>query len=549
MRRLALLVGKDLRLLWRDRAGLFFLAVAPLVVITVAGFSLASFYGTDPLGRNAYDLPVADEDGGPLAHEIERRLAADPSLHVVPVHSREEARAWILDRKQAGTALVIPDGTEAALRAGRPARLLLYTDAVKFLERLQIEVRLAAVRDALAAEQTEAVRREAEAQRTELEGRLEVLRARTVEARADLSNAWARAAQEREQELEAARREAGQARERAARAVREQLEARLASLRDPLRAWADALAERRAALDTWVASLRRLAGRHADEIPPPPAFPDPPPVLARWLAGESPVAIELPADAIPAVAVPTPPPLPPPPVLALPALELPAAPTPPGALRLAEVDVSGAGDTINTFDQNVPGFSVTFLLLGMLLGVSLGLLDETEWGTFERLRSLPVGLAPVLSAKLVARFVVGVAQMILLFALGRAAFHISLGPEPWALVLPIAGIVFSGAAFGLVVAALAPSRESVLPVGAAVIVSITAMGGCWWPMDLEPSWMRRLAVAFPTTWAMNAFNDLMIRHHGASSAVVPTAVMGAYGALYLVVGVLLFRWKYARAGG
>jgi ABC-2 type transport system permease protein len=89
----------------------------------------------------------------------------------------------------------------------------------------------------------------------------------------------------------------------------------------------------------------------------------------------------------------------------------------------------------------------------------------------------------------------------------------------------------------------------VLPVGAAVIVSITAMGGCWWPMDLEPGWMRQLAVAFPTTWAMNAFNDLMIRHHGASSAVVPTAVMGVYGALYLAVGVLLFRWKYARARG
>jgi ABC-type multidrug transport system permease subunit len=233
--------------------------------------------------------------------------------------------------------------------------------------------------------------------------------------------------------------------------------------------------------------------------------------------------------------------------LALPSLTLPELPGPPGELRIEEVDVSGAGATLNTFDQNVPGFSVTFLLLGMLLGVSMGLLDERDWGTFDRLRSLPVGLGSVLAAKLVARFAVGIAQMLLLFAVGRAAFGVSLGPQPWALVLPIAGIAFAGAAFGLVVAAVAPSRESVLPVGSAVVVSMAAMGGCWWPIDLEPRWMRRVALAFPTTWAMDAFNDLMIRRRDVSRALIPTAVMAGYGLLYLAVGIALFRRRVERA--
>src|SRR5262249_29709209 len=163
-------------------------------------------------------------------------------------------------------------------------------------------------------------------------------------------------------------------------------------------------------------------------IPPPPAFPEPPPELAR-LATER-ISLQLPPPpaapdfaSLPKIELP---PLPQPPALELPALAIPELPAPPGSLRLGEPGISGARAPVNTFDRNVPGFSVTFLLLGMLLGVSLGLLDEQDWGTFDRLRSLPIGLPSVLTGKLLSRFCVGVVQMIVLFAVGWVAFDISL---------------------------------------------------------------------------------------------------------------------------
>src|SRR5262249_43713445 len=180
------------------------------------------------------------------------------------------------------------------------------------------------------------------------------------------------------------------------------------------------------------------------------------------------------------------------------------------------------------------------------LGISLGLLDERDWGTFDRLRAMPIAARHILIGKLLARFLVGVVQMVALLVVGRLAFGISLGPQPWALLLPTAGIVFSGTAFGLVVAAVAKSREAVLPVGSIVIVTMAAVGGCWWPIDLEPRWMRTVALAFPTTWAMDAFNDLMIRRRSVDAALLPTGVMLAYGTLYLVLGTLLFRRQLRR---
>ena len=122
----------------------------------------------------------------------------------------------------------------------------------------------------------------------------------------------------------------------------------------------------------------------------------------------------------------------------------------------------------------------------------------------------------------------------------------SLGPQPWALLLPIAGIVFAGTAFGLIVAGVARTRDAVLPLGAIVIMSMAAVGGCWWPIDLEPRWMRTVALALPTTWAMESFNDLMIRLRGVDAALKPTAVLVAYGLAYLAIGLWLFRRRLSR---
>ena len=90
-------IRKDLRLLARDRAGLVFLAVAPIIVITVAGFSLASLYGASARGTSPYDLPFVDEDGGRIGAALHRALADEPAVRLVPVASRDAARALIRD--------------------------------------------------------------------------------------------------------------------------------------------------------------------------------------------------------------------------------------------------------------------------------------------------------------------------------------------------------------------------------------------------------------------------------------------------------------------
>jgi ABC-2 type transport system permease protein len=220
---------------------------------------------------------------------------------------------------------------------------------------------------------------------------------------------------------------------------------------------------------------------------------------------------------------------------------VPQAPTLPGDLGFVEHPATeGEAVTVNAFDQYVPGFGITFLLIGMMLGIALTLFDERDWGTLKRLQVSGAPLTGLLLGKLFARFIVGIAQMVLLFAVGWALFGITLGRNPLALMIPTVGISFAAAALGLVVASIATAHDSVMSLGVTVSMAMAAIGGCWWPLDFEPVWMRELARWLPTTWTMQAFNDLMIRNQPPSAALLPLAATISIGVIFIVAGLLRF---------
>ena len=213
----------------------------------------------------------------------------------------------------------------------------------------------------------------------------------------------------------------------------------------------------------------------------------------------------------------------------------------PGSLAFVEQPaIEGEAVTVNAFDQYVPGFGVTFLLIGMMLGIALTLFDERDWGTLKRLTVSGAPLTGLLLGKLFARFIVGIVQMVLLFAVGWALFGITLGRNPLALMIPTIGISFAAAALGLVVASIASAHDSVMPLGVTISMAMAAIGGCWWPLDFEPGWMRELARWMPTTWTMQAFNDLMIRNQPPSAALGPLAATMGIGLIFLAAGLIRF---------
>ena len=114
-RALFTLTVKDLRLLVRDRGALLLLFLAPLVVISAAGFSLSTLYQS-----TRHLLPVVDLDRGPVAEKLLATLREAPDLDVALVDA-EEARRVVAETPRAGAALLVPEGFSEAIRKGEPA--------------------------------------------------------------------------------------------------------------------------------------------------------------------------------------------------------------------------------------------------------------------------------------------------------------------------------------------------------------------------------------------------------------------------------------------
>jgi ABC-2 type transport system permease protein len=152
----------------------------------------------------------------------------------------------------------------------------------------------------------------------------------------------------------------------------------------------------------------------------------------------------------------------------------------------------------------------------------------------------PIGRATVLGGKLLARYVVGVTQMLILFAFGHLAFQVALGQSLPTFVVLTLLVVFSLTGFSLLVAAFARTREQIIPLGLTVVMLVCAIGGCWWPLFMEPPWLQQVAHATPTAWAMDGLSDLILRDRTLAEIGPILAVLLAYGLACLAAGAWLY---------
>jgi ABC-type multidrug transport system permease subunit len=557
-----LIFQNEFRLLSKDRVGLFTLFLAPVAIIAVAGFSLGNLYGARPM-PHAWLIPSVDHDHGPVAQAIMQTLGSEPSIIIDRPANLAEARRIVIRNARAAIALEIPHGLSDMLKVGQTAHLIIYVDPTKRIEADAIELRLTTLCERISAAAGAEARVEiatkgvaAHAQIARMDWQLAAFKARIEDYRQHMVSAKLASMRNPEQrernqiaDLQASTA-AAENRSKAAMqtAIARQLEPRQRAL-VVATAYLHQLQVAQQQFQHWLLDLQVAAGSHAKDISPPPQWPTPPAELAVL---SQPFTVSLPTSSIPTI---IPPPLP---SIAtprlpsinqllpdIPTIQLAQMPLLPGRLGWSERSLTGGDASVNAFDQYVPGFGITSLLFGMLMGISLRLIEDRDWGTLQRLRISGAPLTAILLGKLFSRSLVGLAQLTILFAIGWWLFDISLGRNPLALFLPAIAISFAAAAFGLIIACLARTHDSVMPIGAVFAMAMSAIGGCWWPLSFEPSWMRALGLLLPTTWTMQAFNDLMIRNLPPSDILLPSAATIGLGGLFVAIGLIGASWLYS----
>jgi len=201
-------------------------------------------------------------------------------------------------------------------------------------------------------------------------------------------------------------------------------------------------------------------------------------------------------------------------------------------------------EEVNAFDQAVPGNAVMFAMFAVMMGAAT-ILEEKERGTFKRLLIAPLPKYALLGGKLLAQFIVGVAQIALMFAFGALVFHVNLGNSLLGLVLITLATCWATTSLGILLVAVVKSRKQIHPIATMVILGSSAIGGAWFPLFLMPKPVQQAARITLVAWAMEGYNRLMILGGSLHDVWVNIGVLALYGAICFAVGLKLFRFKEA----
>jgi len=213
-------------------------------------------------------------------------------------------------------------------------------------------------------------------------------------------------------------------------------------------------------------------------------------------------------------------------------------------VRTQVISVGGTEESFDASNQIVPGYAVMFAMFTVLSAAG-GILEEKERGTFKRLLISPIPRWSLLGGKLIAQFLVGVGQIMLMLIFGMLVFRVNLGSSPLGLLLITLATCWATTSLGILLVAVIRSRKQIHPITTLVILGSSAIGGAWFPLFVMPGWLQQVARITLVAWAMEGYNRLMILGGGLADVWMNVGVLILYGAICFAVGLRLFRFTEA----
>ena len=199
------------------------------------------------------------------------------------------------------------------------------------------------------------------------------------------------------------------------------------------------------------------------------------------------------------------------------------------AEKRVQLDVRFAGrrKTPAGFEQSVPGYAVMFVLMNLLIFGGLSISGERSNGVLRRIAVHPVSRWQLITGKILGRFLLGIVQILFLLVLGRLLFGLDYDGNLPLVTLTLLTFAWGCAALGVLVGAVVKDPEAVQGICTLGAIMMSALGGCWWPLEIVPNSVRSIGYFFPTAWTMDALHQLISFGGGLAEIQFPlSAILG-----------------------
>jgi ABC-2 type transport system permease protein len=195
----------------------------------------------------------------------------------------------------------------------------------------------------------------------------------------------------------------------------------------------------------------------------------------------------------------------------------------------------------NPYNQFSPGMIVQFAIFG-LVQAAMVLVVERRCGAMQRLLTTPLTRAGLIAGHILAIFTIVFCQQLLLVGFGQVFLNVNYLRQPLAILLMIVSLSLFIASLGLLIATLAKKEEQVVVMTMAAMFLFSALGGTWFSLEVAGPTFAAVGHLTPAAWAMDGFQNIILRGLDFGSVLAPAGVLLAYALAFF--GLAVWRFKF-----
>lgn len=177
-------------------------------------------------------------------------------------------------------------------------------------------------------------------------------------------------------------------------------------------------------------------------------------------------------------------------------------------VRIDNEQVVGANVKSPAATALVGGWAIQFLLFALTASAT-GMFRERDAGIFQRLLSAPVTRAHILWSKFLYGVILGLVQLVVLFAASSSFYGIEILPHLGRLALVCIFAAAACTSFGMLIAAIAPNAEAANGLATFCIMLMSCLGGAWFPITLMPVFIQQFSKLTLIYWSMEGFSAVL----------------------------------------
>jgi ABC-2 type transport system permease protein len=147
----------------------------------------------------------------------------------------------------------------------------------------------------------------------------------------------------------------------------------------------------------------------------------------------------------------------------------------------------------------------------------------------------------IIAGHTLAMFAVVFLQIALLVVFGQLVLSVDYMNAPLGSLLVSVALSLWVAAMGLLIGTLVKDDSQVVLFALMAMFIFSALGGTWFPLEVTSGTFAMVGKAMPSAWAMNGYQNILIRGQGLESAWIPTLMLLAYALGFFALAVWRFR--------